>query len=465
MQLIHIFISKRRIETYCEDSANLPAPYPLTDADGRPIPVLTGLADLLRQFDGTEPHKISFVLDRTLLSYRYVKLPLTGRGRVVKVLRFELDNIMLYDVDQYHYSYFLRPNREESYTEIGVYTIRREFSDKLLQLCRSFNLEVHWILPLDNLIDVAYKLEKAPDNELHIRIEPDCAKLFVYRNGFLIDCSTVNGPTDAACRNPKERLREFVGSINKRVMALHMADREVGKISVNPECRSLVAVADDLKLESIEGEESEIPLPKTNPQFLLNTYQTNNLQRINLLKTGFPLIKELRKNYGKVVVSSALLAASLIVYLASFGYDMYRNNLTFQRLDREYTDLIGKVLPQGTPKSKAIPTIRQRVRDVRERWNRNKKFGARRYSNITLLHKISLVKNQVPSLHVDKIQSSEKSTAIYGNVTSMQDYDRFLQQIAKTFPPEEFETKNRHKTQGADLITFTTTIRPKENSP
>ena len=370
---------------------------------------------------------------------------------------------MLYGVDQYYYSYFLRSNKVESCTEIGVYTIQKEFSNNLLQVCRSFGLEVYWILPLNNLIDVGYKLENIPDNELHIRIEPDCAKLFVYRQGFLIDCSTISNPTDAAFRNSMEHFRQFIDLINQRVRALHMANREIRKISVNPEYRFLVKVNDNLILELIDEKQENISLPIVNSQSLLTTYLANNLQRINLLKSSFPLMKELKKNKKKVVITVCILAASLVVYLVSFGYSLYQNNLILKKKDREYTNLVKRYLPKGASKSNAVLILRERVRDVKERWNHNKKYRIRKYPYINLLQKISLMKNHVASLHVDKIQSSEKSTAISGNVTSMQDFDQYLEQIAKTFPENEFETRNKHNTQGANLVTFTTTIRPKRN--
>ena len=88
MQLIDIFITKHQIETYFKDPARQIVPFPLVDSDGRPIPVLTGLAEFLRQFDSTESHRIKFILDQNLGGYRYIKLPLTNKSKVINILEF-----------------------------------------------------------------------------------------------------------------------------------------------------------------------------------------------------------------------------------------------------------------------------------------------------------------------------------------------------------------------------------------
>ena len=463
--LLTIFIVGHRIEGFFGESSKQVGSYPLKSTHRQPAQILSGLTIFLRQCGDIGSCKVNFVLDERLLDYRYIKLPLTNKGKVVKILEFELGNLMLYEVERYNYDYTLRANKEESFTEIGVYAIQKEFFNGLLQVCKEFNLEVQWILPYNNLIDVRNKIKNSPGNALYLQIEMDCAKMFVYRDGFLVDYSAIGNPTEVADRAAPECFRGYIALINQRITACRLAHREIKAVSVNAESAPLVRVDANSRLELFAEGKSEVTLPEIDPRSFLDIYLNGSLQRINLLKSSFPLIKELKKNYRKAVVSFCILVASLSVYLASFAFHLYRQNLEYEKLDREYSAMVNRYLPKGTSKSNAVVVLRERVEKLEERQIRNSKYATRKYPVTGLIQKISLMKRRVASLHVDKIQTGEKSATIYGRVTSIQDFDNFLRQIAATFPKEQFDTKNNHKTQGDSLIAFTTTIRPKKHFP
>ncbi len=459
MQLINIFITKRKIAAFSDEAVIQVNSYSLIDSNGQKIPPLTGLATFFQQSEINDNYKVNFFFDQDILVYHHIRLPLVNKSRIAKILEFELDQVMLYDVDEYYYDYCLNIDKELLTSDIGVYAIRKEFCDDLLQLCRGEKFEVHWILSINNLIDIQFCAEFNPNNELYLQIEPKCAKLFVYQNGFFTDYSTVINPSDQSPPN-QSISQEYIGLINQKITAILLVNRNIDRITLNTACRSLVKIGDSHLLERVDDLPDDCFLTVFDESMLLGDSLLNHQRRINLLKSSFPLIKEIKKNYKKVVATVAILAGCVVIYMISWGYNLYMDNQQYNHLEQEYAGLISQYLPKGTSKSNAEYILKERLNKLKARQNRNKKYAFREYQNSKLLSQISQIKNEVTTLHIDKIQISEKSTVIRGNVNSRGDFDHFQVQIKGIFPETSFELKTHHKTQGADLVTFSTTIRP-----
>ena len=259
MQSLNIFLTKHYINSCYSDVSPLNRYQEITDQSASPV-------DLLDQFLTTLPESrntnLNFILDQSLLGFFYFKLPLLNRRKIFKILEFELEDTVLTNGDDYYFDYYFKINKEDAYTEVGVYTIEKELLHNLTQLCKSHNLGLHWVLSLNNLIDLELRRTSKPENRITVSIEEKIARIFVYKNSFLIGTSIALYPVIKDDPHSSENFNDFLKIINQKIAAISLEENDLFNVSILHPSSSFITVDEQQKLvpKDFPNENLKIPI-------------------------------------------------------------------------------------------------------------------------------------------------------------------------------------------------------------
>ncbi len=456
MQLSNIFITSRYICSLSSDQSLPNSFLELSDCQD----LTKELSEFLSKLELSKGTAINFILDQDFIGYYHFKFPPISRRKINKILEFEMEDTLLKELDYYFFDYYSRTLKEHSFTQVGVYAISKDVFNILSRVCRDHNLELRWILSLNNLLDLKFREEFHPNNQIFVHLEDSIARIFVYKEGFKIGFSTAKYKTpENSDSQAGEHSQEFLDYINQKIAAIRLQENKVHEIAVNRDALSWVTINERQELEPAKSSENH---PNSKPavdEYLIAPALLNHPQRVNLLKLDIPIIQELKKHIKALMVSTFIMAVCLIVYVGSVVYNNLLETQYLSDLDRTFQQLVGEYLPKGTSKTNAVHILREKVDKLKNQKEKSRKFARREYRVSTLLNEVSLLKKNISSLHLKRFSLNEQSIRFQGNIDTVSDYDQLKERLIALFPKKTYNTKFSQKSLGDETVEFSVLVQ------
>lgn len=452
MQPINVFLTDRFI---IFNSPEMEASERIVETIDEKDQIDSILAKLSSLLDGRAPSsatKVNLIIDHNFLPYYYFELPPLTHRKLNNILEFELENTLLLGSTEYYYDYCSRRPKDRPISEVGVFAFRKEWLEKIRQICRDTNLDIQWVLSLNNLLDLRFQEEFSPEDEIHVHLAERLARIFVYREGFMVGFSTVTFPGETANRNT---IQEFLDRINQKIGIIRIAENQVCQVTINRSDLSGIFVNDKMELEMSEME--ECILSTFDPLQLISPSIFSNKRRVNLYKSDLLLLKEIKRHTRKLVVSGCILLACLILYGSSAVFKGITLSQQHASLKKEYSRTVKKYIPKGSA-SNAVKILKEKLSTIRQKQVESQRFEKREYPISTILRDISLVKAKVSSFHLNKFYSNNQLITIQGRVSSLIDFDQLRDQINRLFPKEQYKVKTSQQSSGNEGVQFSISI-------
>ncbi len=459
MQLLNIFITNQYIHCFSPDLSQPESFEKLHSSDE----ALDSLEKLLSDLPVAKNTNINFILDQSFLTYHYFRFPQIKRAKIDNILEFELEDTLLSAVDDYSFDYNFRTNKELSITEIGVYAIRKETSQKLSQFCGDHQLEMRRILALNNILDIQFREEFHPDDHIFISLEENNAGIFVYQKGFLTGFSCTGFEMQSnSDSQPIKISSSHLDTINQKIAAIKLQANDNFGLSIHPAAPSIFQVNDQNRLELIASAKDVSSLKPVISKDLLGYLRPNKPDQVNLLKSNLLVFQEIKKNYRALAISVCIIAASFLVYAGSMIYQSIESTRHHEALKIEFNGSIKKYLKPGTKAANAVFVLADQVEKLRAEKEKSQKFAKRDYRVAELLTQISSLKKKITTLRLRKLLINDQSIRFEGNVNSISDFDFLKDQLDILFPPEGFKIMPKQKSRGDEAVRFSVTIHPKK---
>jgi type II secretory pathway component PulL len=469
MQHTNLIITCRYLSVFRTDQSRFSAyrQYPAG------FELMPALASLLESFDLTRQNGLNVIIDQPLVQYRYLALPPIKQRKVSKILKFELEDILLEDLDQYAYHYQSRNQPTGTATEVGVYLLPRAILNPLTLFCRERGLDLRWVSPLDNLIDLSTQQERQPGNEIVLLLDEQhvSARLMVYRQGFLIATAIViNEKADVrseeATSEQQQRPNlsaEFISKLNQQLTLIQLMENDIHGLALVGEAQRFLQVDANGALIPI----SPLTLSEEAPSIRwadVSKLALNHPRRLNLLHSHQQFLQEIKKNAGAFFTLFSILSLCLLVFLFSIGYRSYHHQQTLDDLTRVYDEAVGHYLPRGTSTVNAISILQEKVNQLQTDQTREQRYNQRQYPVLYNLTQISAIKSRLPSLMLDRFTLVETSIRFGGTVNSIAEFEQLITELRQIYRPETHNIAFNQQHRGGDKIEFSVSIQRLEET-
>lgn len=456
MQSLNILLTQTYLFCHSQ-SQDISLPEPFLDFSQSEIDPISQLSVFLDELEIPRNTALTLILDDTFISYYSFRLPHVSKRKINKILEFELADNLIDEIDEYYYDYNYQGGKDQE-TKIGVYLIKKDLLHQIVQICKEKNLEIRWVLSQDNLIDLFLKGKHKPENAAVVVLEKSTAKVFAYIDGFLMGCS-----------NSKLMHREKItdsnptavfNDVNWKIKAVRFQEEDISDVILEDDDLINVRVTDNAEL--LPQSDSELNLPDSYGSKLVKITQPGRSNYINLLKSNLFLFEEVKKHSLRFIISLTAVFICLALYVGSLIYENSINSEYYERLRQTYEKTLDQYLPRGSSRTNAISVLKNRVRELKEVREKNRKYAARTYLVSNQLASLSELKVKVSSLKLNRFFMADQSIRIQGEVNSIAEYDLLKQNIERIYPPESYSTKFNQKSLGEAVVQFSTTIRSLE---
>ncbi len=457
MQSLDIYFTR-----YCisYESSDLSLDNSVVELSGLETDPIHNLSEILKELDLPRNTSLNLILDQNYIGYFCFRLPVVSRRKLSKILEYELTEFLIKDIDRYSYNYRLSKTKGVE-TAIGVYTIQKELIHRFIQIGKSYNLEIRSILPLVDLLDIRLCEQYNPLDEMIAFADPYQARIFVYRNGFLI--SSVNEPLleytgkDTGSETD-EKKGTLLKNLNLKIRAIGLGENSISSIRIDEQSKSKIQINQQNELiirqKSTDNDKNMIY------SNLLNNFSKGRSSRINLLQSNFFILQEIRKHIKKAVGSAVILLLCCIIYVSSLLYENQTRKELYLGKEKTYFETIDKYLPKGTPKSSALQIIENRVLDLKETRKQKQRFIRREYQVSEQLAVLSRLKEQLPTLVMNRFYQTDQSIRIQGEIDSFSEYEQLKTNLNIIYNPKQYFVKYNQKSRGEGKVQFTVMVRP-----
>ncbi len=419
--------------------------------------VIAHFSELLNELSLPRDTSLNLILDNCFISYFYFNLPPVNRRKLDKILQYELSDVLIDDLDNYFYEYRYN-NQSDEETQIGIFLVKKELVNQFLQIGKSCNLEIRSILSLEDLLDFKMRDKYAPDCEIVVTGDRYDTNLIVYKHGFVVGFSnqsmtTVSETPEVADLKAEMNLKD----LNWRIKAIELKDKEISSIRLSEESSYYLAINENSELYTQTSDRNGVPTALCSTLF--NGVQLNRSKQINLLKSNFFILQEIKSHIKKIVLLAILLGCGGIFFVSSSIYQNVKNGERYLALERVYSDTVKNYLPED-PSSKNAPDIlRKKIAELKEQRLENEKFVKREYRITRQLNELSQLKKQISSLSLTRFFLTEQAIRIQGEVATFAEYDQMKNSLQKLYS-QNYQLRYNQKSVGEDRISFTVTIRP-----
>lgn len=455
MRLLSIFITRSFIYYYSTDLTPSESYLELTDQTD----LTDSLSELISRLETAKVTHINFILDEKYIIYTYSHFPLTSRRKIDKILEFELEDILLSGSENYYFDYYSKTNRDLAITEVGVYAIQKSVLQILRKFCKDNNLELRWLLSLNNLFDLRTRQELRPGNNIFVLWHKNIARILVYRGSFLSAISSVALQQTTTDQPSSGLSQQYLDLINQQITCFRLKDNFDYEILIDPAIKPRVQVSDKQQLSLVEGQATESDtLDQIELKDLINPSLLNHPHRVNLLKSNLLLIQELKKHRRAFSVSVGIIVACLLMYTSSIGYNIIQDTKKLEVVNRKYAESINKYLPKGTSKTNAVYILRDDVAKLQKIQAKGRKFAKREYRVLKTLLQLSLLKNSTPSLHINRFSINDQSIRFQGKVNLISEFEQLKNELEALYSGKKYTLKYNQKSLGEDIVEFSVSI-------
>lgn len=456
MQSIDTYLTRYHISLY---SSELAIDTTIALDEDRHKDPLRQLFQTIGELDLPRNISLNLILDQAYIGYFNFHLPAVSRRKLGRILRFELGDYLIDDIDEFFYDYRFSGKRGVT-TQVGIYLIRKDVVNRILQFSKSHNLEIRSILPLSNLIDLRLQEKYQPQNEIIAVADSFQSGIYVYQDGFLVTGTTRSNrkwepmPVD---RDNNDKGPYKLKDLNRRIRAVNLERDDITGLRIDESSLSLIRLDEENELSAVNnpGKNDEKVLYST----LLQPQLVRRSNRINLLKSNFFLIQEIRKHTAKIAVSGLLLILFFLVFVSSLFYENHLEKERLKDIEKAYTATIEKYLPKGTSKSNALQNLRSQVQQLKEEQALKQKFNRREYKVSSQLAALSKIRQTLPTLVLHRFYQTDQSIRIQGEIDSFTQYEKLKNNLQKIYSTKEFELKYNQKSSGESRVQFSIIIR------
>jgi len=403
---------------------------------------------------------INLILDQAFVRYQHFDFPKTSARRLRQMIPFELEDTLLKGSENYLFGYGSISDKQQEITRVGVYIVEKGLLDELISVFKLFGLELRCLTSLENLQDIAYQeTPHKPENEIRIDLDENnaSARLFIYHNGFLTGISALSG-YQAASGTPLSLNNEnFAKQLNQVITAIRLSNPDLGRISVSGAFGKRLSFNNDQFVpgSSHSGSMGGVSVVETPP------IKLDHAKRINLIRSQLLFAQEIKTHFRSLVTIAGILLFCVTLYVGMITYRAYLDRVALQTLERRLTETISRSLPANTSQSNAIYVLKERIENLETEKKRKAVFEQRRYLVVKTLTDLSLSKEQVPSLILDRFALNDQAIHFQGKTSSLADFDRLQDRILKLFQVSEFRIHTNQKSLADGSIDFSTTVQEK----
>ena len=456
MQLHNILITNGTIVTLSADK--LPH-NPVFKPEGKEV--TTQLTEYLNTTQIPRGTIINLVFDQKYIHYQHFSFPLLRGRKIRQVLQFELEDTLLKEAENYVYSYATQSIKGSGTTSAGVYLMEKVLLDELVSLFKGFNLELRWVTSLENLMDLEFRKNTDPGNRIHVELseKEKSARLFVYRNGFLVGLSALSAKQAVDAQIEGTLCQDFLDQINQRANAIRLMEADISDISIDGTLSNQITVDEQQEL-SINKEYQPEPTQENNkPVVDLPATRLDHPRRVNLITSNFLVFQELKKHARSLMFTAGVFMLSVVLYISALGYRGYYDNQYYEQLNHQLDQTIEKYLPKGASKANAIYIIKEQVQNLNLEKEKNRKFKHRNYRVSKALTELSLLKIDIPSVTLIRFSLNDQSIRFQGQTASMSEFDILKAALPRIYPPDSYRINTNEKNRGSESVEFSTTIQ------
>jgi type II secretory pathway component PulL len=414
------------------------------------------LSEILKDLILPRNTSLNLIMDQSLIGHFSFKLPAVSRRKLGKILEYELADFLINDIDEYFYDYRFHIQKDVE-TDIGVYFVGKDLVHRFIQMARLHHLEIRSILPLNDLIDLRLKESYQPINEILVIADSFQVGIFVYRNGFLISCSD-QSKEDTTDPKGKPENGTTLKDLNRRIKAINLGENSISSIRIDESSTPFVRVDNENEVKVLQTPDSDSQT--TIQSFISKIHSVQRANQINLLKSNFFLLQEIKKHKRKAILSFTLLIFCVILYLSSilYGNSVYKDR--FMEMERIYVSTINKYLPRGTSTKNAFPTLKQQVQDLKETQLQRQRFTNRKYQVSDQLTELSRLRHILPTLILTRFYQTDQSIRIQGAVDSFTAYEQLKTNLQELYRAEQYDIKFSQTSRGEGKVQFSVIVRP-----
>ena len=458
MQLHHLLIVNQTILCLKNNSQHSIEEFKPVNKD-----IINGLSEYLTQKQIPAGTGINLILDQQYIRYHYFYLPYIPKRKVRQILQFELDDTLLKGSADYHFNFTIRSQKGTETTESGVYAIEKSILDNLVALFREFNLELRCLSSLENLLDLSLAENNIPENQIHVEICPghQQAKLFIYRNSFLIGVSAVRGLLPSQTTSNDIDALPLIDQINQKTGTIKLAEPDISLISLNNSFAEGLSIHSEGELIATDNYQPSIHPTLDEIQNFYSSIRPDHPKRINLINTNIFLFQELKKHTRPLALTVGILFLSLIIYSAAMLYGSFYDQRYFEHLESMLGKTASQYLPNGISPTNAVYILKERIESLQAEKKNNRLYEFRNYPVSTILTEISLIKNDIPSLRLNRFSLNENTIRFQGNTASVKDFDQLMNSLAQLFAPNLYRINAIEKNRGTASVDFSITIQEK----
>ena len=454
MRMVNVFITSGYVCAYSPESPSLFVFREFSDQ----LDYLEKLSELLSDNPTIKGTSVNFIIDQRFVDYHYLSFPLINKRKIDKMLQFELEDSLIDDLDTYQLSYYSRRSKESGTTELGIYTIQKTKLSELQIFCKEYQLDLKWVLPFSNLLDLKFREEIEPLNHIYISIDSGITRILVYKKGFLTACSSLVQKETITNQNVKGISEQFLNRINQKILSIKLMDETTYHVALSENSFSDIQLVEDdqLSMASIEStldrsQSSSLPV-------LVKPSILNQPNRISLTNTNLLIFQELRKQTKGLIFAAVILTICLLLYGSSVSYSIYQNTNQLEKLTFQYTETVKQFLPKGASKTNAVSILKNQVQKLKLDHNKNLKYAKREYRISKYLTDISLLKSVVPSLHLVRFSFNKQVIRFQGTVSSITEVEQLKEQLESLFPPESYAIKLNQRSIGNESVELSVSV-------
>ena len=446
MQITSLFISQSHLAIWSGEGSVLPEPSlpDLTQPhSGGMAGALEALPLLLEQLPAPENTKILVVLDQGFSFFRHLQLPPLKPSKVKKVLPFELENQLIYGLEEIVFDSKIKKFQAGVPTDVGVFYAQIEEIGHIKSLIKKAKFELQGVTCLSGLLDQSLT-SGALESGLFLFMDQNQALILYYQDGFLTQLSQIAG---------KKTKAQLVKEVNVRLKTSLFSLGESTAITLSPTLLPYLEISEKKEICFIDSKATN-DLPDLFPAAIENTLQA--APAVNLVERETKGLKEMAKGLVVFQKVAILAAVWLAVYLSGVGYQLYQQGGELKALQTKHRNTVNRYAP-GVPPSRALKTIKTRLKDLSPVGRPKSQFWPHPYPASDLLLKLSNELKAVEGIKLAAFAYSAKGLNIQGQAPSLAALEQVKTVSGSLFPAKKYRVRFSQKPgpEGAVIFSFT----------
>ena len=285
-------------------------------------------------------HKVALLIPSTLLTFTEIQLPVTDRERMLRALPYSMEDRIIDDIDNMHFSINAWNNNQAN-----VSSISRQQMDSLIERFISAGINPDYIIPDLFLVPFTAKSWTVLVTSKYALVRTG------EFSGFSID--NYNLPQGLALNLSQAT------SLPTSISIIHKGDVE------DYLSNTLLPDYPDISISNTTNEKEYVTLFDDN---------LSNLQTFNLLQGSYSKHEQLAhiwRSWRPVAIFSVIM---FILYVLSISIDIYDLNKQITSVDNKITTLFKKTLPDSRKIVNPKAQLQQRISELNQN-SSNDEFG------------------------------------------------------------------------------------------